>query len=222
MCLNDVMIMDQVLYKTDSSQCPDPIGMIPFWHETKDKWPTTQTCTGDNRRGGTVGCLRQTKDYSVFLFHFARCMLSAKTFDMECKNKNLSQMMGPTCEAFAVIDYANNYVSWKNECRQEMGEEVSDVTEASSGSIKPYTSNAGAQGKYRGWSGEGLELYHRIVELLEEQRKSQKHGVVFEGQLRKKWKEGGGRKRQRDGGDVEDAPRAPNHCRLFLEMKGLL
>ena len=58
--------------------------------------------------------------------------------------------------------------------------------------------------------------------VIEEQRKSQKHGVLFEGQLRKKWKEGGGRKRQRDGGDVEDAPRAPNHCRLFLEMKGLL
>ena len=32
------------------------------------------------------------------------------------------------CEAFAVINYANNYVTWRNECRQEMGEEVLDVT----------------------------------------------------------------------------------------------
>ena len=37
------------------------------------------------------------------------------------------------------------------------------------------TGNGGAQGKYRGWSGEGMELYHRIVELLDEQRKSEKH-----------------------------------------------
>ena len=61
--------------------------------------------------------------------------MSAKTFDMECKSKNLSLMMGSTCEAFAVIDYANNYVAWANECKQEMGEEVSDVTNVSTGSL---------------------------------------------------------------------------------------
>ena len=28
------------LYREDPSQCPEPISMIPFWHEPKDKWPT--------------------------------------------------------------------------------------------------------------------------------------------------------------------------------------
>ena len=46
---------------------------------------------------------------------------------------------------------------------------------------------------------------------------------MFEGQLRKKWKEKmAGRKRQREDGDGgEETPRAPNHLRLFLESKGL-
>ena len=62
--------------------------------------------------------------------------------------------MGSTCEAFAIIDYANNYVAWANECKQEVGEEVSDVTSGSTGSNRPYTGNGGAQGKCRGWSSE--------------------------------------------------------------------
>ena len=66
------------------------------------------------------------KDYSIFLGNFARCFLPAKSFDMECKTKSLSQMMGSTCEAFALIDYANNYVTWRNECKLENGEEMSD------------------------------------------------------------------------------------------------
>ena len=113
--------------------------------------------------------------------------MSAKTFDMDCMTKNLSQMMGSTCEAFAVIDYANNYVTWVNECKQEMGEEVSEVT--ASGWLAQQGLLGGAQGKYRGWSEEGMELYHRIVELLDEQHKSEKHGVMLEVQLRKRWKE---------------------------------
>ena len=107
----------------------------------------------------------------LFLFHlFARCFLLAKTFDMDCMTKNLSQMMGSTCEAFAVIDYAKNYVTWVNECKQEMGEEVSEVT--ASGWLAQQGLLGGAQGKYRGWSGEGMELYHRIVELLDEHFRS--------------------------------------------------
>ena len=72
-------------------------------------------------------------------------------------------------------------------------------------------------------AGEGLELYYRIVKLLDEQHKNEKHGIMFEGQLRKKWKEKmAGRKRQREDGDGgEETPRAPNHLRLFLESKGL-
>ena len=71
------------------------------------------------------------------------------------KTKSLNQMMGSTCEAFALIDYTNNYVTWRNECKQEMCEEMSDVSArsagsaGSAGSIRPYTGNAtGAQGKY--------------------------------------------------------------------------
>ena len=88
---------------------------------------------------------------------------------------------------------------------------------------RPYTGNGAAQGKYRGWSGEGLELYHRIVELIDEQRKSEKHGAMFESQLKKKWKEtAGGRKRQRQNEEDEgETRRAPNHLRLFLESKGI-
>ena len=198
--------------------------MIPFWNEPKEKWPTRLSVTAEVRRGA-VGCLRQTKDYSIFLGNFARCFLPAKSFDMECKTKSLSQMMGSTCEAFALIDYANNYVTWKNECKQEMGEEMSDISGGSTGSIRPYTGNAaGGQGKYKGWSGEGLELYHRIVELLEEQRKSEKHGVMFESHLKKRWRESGSRKRQRGDNGEEDSitRRAPNHLRLFMESKGIV
>ena len=165
---------------------------------TKDKWPSKQMAAGEVRRGAK-GC----GEYSIFLFNYARCFLSAKTFDMESKTKNLSQMMGSTCEAFAVIDYANNYVTWRNECRQEMGDEVLDITDGSTTSIRPYSGTNGGQGKYKGWSGEGLELlYHKIVELLEEQRKSDRHGAMFEGELKKKWKDqGGARKRQRSDDD---------------------
>ena len=153
---------------------------------TKDKWPSKQMAAGEVRRGAK-GC----GEYSIFLFNYARCFLSAKTFDMESKTKNLSQMMGSTCEAFAVIDYANNYVTWRNECRQEMGDEVLDITDGSTTSIRPYSGTNGGQGKYKGWSGEGLELYHKIVELLEEQQKSDRHSAVFEGELKRKWKEKG-------------------------------
>ena len=146
-------------------------------------------------RGNGVGRLGQTKPYSIFLLNFVRCFLSAKTFDMEHKTESFSQMMRSMCEAFAVIDYANKYVTWRNECRQEMGEEVSSLTDRVNGltwSIKPYTGDAVAQGKHKGWSGEGLELNHRIVELLDEQRKSEKHGVMFKGQLKKKVEGEGG------------------------------
>ena len=61
------------------------------------------------------------------------------------------------------------------------------------------------------------------MELLEEQRKTEKHGIMFEGQLRKRWKDRmAGRKWQREEGGVgEETRRAPNHLRLFLESKGL-
>ena len=106
-----------------------------------------------------------------------------------------------------------------------MGEEMSDVSAGSTGSIRLYTGNAtGAQGKHKGWSGEGLELYHRIVELLDEQRKSDRHGVMFESQLKKRWRESGSRKWQRGDNGEEDnvTRRVPNHLRLFMESKGIV
>lgn len=208
------------LYKEDSSQCPEPISMIPFWNHEKDKWPTKQT-VNDVRRG-SVGCLRQTKPYSDFIVNFARCFLSAKTFETECKTKSLSQMMGSTCEAFAVIDYANNFISWKNEIRQDMGEEVSDLSEeGSTQSIKPYTGGVSAKGKYKGWSGEGLELYDRVVELLEEQRKHDKHGNMFEVNLKNRWKDQVGRKRQRPDGEGPRNSAGTNRLKLFMEERGI-
>ena len=68
-----------------------------------------------------------------------------------------------------------------------------------------------------------MELYHWIVELIDEQQKSEKHGAVFESQLKKRWKEtAGGRKRQlQNEEDVGVTPRAPNHLRLSLESKGM-
>ena len=53
--------------------------------------------------------------------------------------------------------------------------------------------------------------------------KSEKHGKMFEAQLRRRWKEKTGRKRQRHAGDgEEDAPRAPNHLKHFLASKGIV
>ena len=70
------------------------------------------------------------------------------------------------------------------------------------------------------WGGDGTLSQD---ELLDEQHKNEKHGVMFEAQLRRQWKEKAGRKRQRHGGDgEEDAPRAPNHLRFFLASKGIV
>ena len=218
-----MLVIVAAIHKKDAGQCPDPEAIMPFLSSGKDKWPTKQAAVGDGRRG-VAGCLRQTKPYSDFLFNFARCFLSAKTFDMECKTKNLSQMMGATCEAFAVVDYANNYLSWKMEAMQREGEEMSGLSEGSAGSsqsAKPYTGAPGARGKYKGWSGEGLELYDKVVELLGEQRRHERHGAMFDVNLKKRWRDQSGRKRLRDDGSGAESGAGTNHLKMFLEERGI-
>jgi hypothetical protein len=127
-------------------------------------------------------------------------VVMAHTFNEYSDTKLLSYYMTPHLEAFLVVIYVNGYDSWKSEVLEESSsEEEGSPQEKRSGnkrsreqesppSTKPtkkFTENARGSGKYKGWNNDGLSLYNKIIDILEQQRaKNSEYGETYETTLR--------------------------------------
>ena len=154
--------------------------------------------------------MRETDAHADFLYHFARYVMLNTKFDTECGKMKLSQMIGPSLEAFAVASYLNHHDSWSDEIRRKMEREASDdgVSNISSDnrssgtetSKKLYTNNPREpQGKHRGWSERGKMIYNKIMKIIKEQRADVSNDQLrtFDDKLRTRWIRAGPKKRKR-------------------------
>ena len=78
--------------------------IIPFLGKKMEEWQLNGTRDRPEH-------LRECAEHLDLLFHFARCFKKANHFA-----KPISAYMGATCEAFTILDYANNYNCWLLEC----------------------------------------------------------------------------------------------------------
>jgi hypothetical protein len=135
----------------------------------------------------------------------------AKSFNECGHTKLLSSYMTPHLEAFLVVSYVNGYNKWKSKAMVDSSSDegrggspeksaggnkrpreedspapsLPSLSSVSMNSTKKFTENARGRGKFKGWTEEGLSLYNKIIEFLEQQRaKDSYYGESFETTLR--------------------------------------
>lgn len=164
---------------------PDPDLILGELNGPTKDWPVNDEERED--------WLREVPEYQTILFNFLKEVLSKDEFRAKSGRDLLSSYVPECLEAYVILAYVNGYDSWKEECERQAGilPPVDTVTTreavmggredgASSSSVsavsyvtagKRFTSKGRGSGKYKGWSDEGIELYNKLVEIIEKQRK---------------------------------------------------
>lgn len=124
-------------------------------------------------RGERLLCLRETDAHKEFLFQFAQSVTLLPHFIDWAAHKCLSEYMTSSLEAFAVLQYVNNYEEWNEDFMQASMDEAIKEKGKGRETKRKFTSITRGAGKYCGWSKEGIALYNDVRNRIAEQRKDE-------------------------------------------------
>src|SRR5210317_1131652 len=140
---------------------------------------------------GTISGLREKRElYTKFLRGYGKAVCG-RTFQLEAQTKTLSEFLPTSLEAFLVLCYENGYQMWKREAMRKKKEKEGNVGEEEEGTKDSgadkqdigfkFTSNARGAKRAEGWSESGLELFNKIFDEIDRQRKGvSTTGLAFE------------------------------------------
>lgn len=121
--------------------------------------------------------LRETTAHQDILFLFLKTVVLSDVFKRNATRNDLSRYVHFSLEAYIILTYVNGYEGWKEQMdvasSSSEASQQSVVSELTSASRRLYTNNARGKGKYKGWSAEGVKLFHEVADILEQQRKAE-------------------------------------------------
>jgi hypothetical protein len=177
---------------------------------------------GEQPPNGGLQGLRDAEDNACqsFCADFMECVVPKAEWKQRARKTQMSVLVTPTLEAFAVVVYKNACKKWEDIYRQEStnGDEETVTSSLSNGSERHlYTGDSKGSRKYEGWSAEGMKLYNNVLDLVTHQR--QRPGCTFDRNLIKRI--AGQPKRGKHADDANQAPRVKNNIDQLVQIIGV-
>lgn len=104
------------------------------------------------------------KNYVLFLDQFVRASIGCALFDSFVTNKRLSEFVGVTDEALALLMYENQEERWKDMAANGLAKSTKPGKYTDGGKSREKT---GRSRKGKGWSGEGIKRFNVLCKHVE-------------------------------------------------------
>jgi len=140
---------------------------------------------------------RYERGYLFFVANFVRVVVGCVVFDSCHKKKHISEFVGVTDEALALLLWENQENRWNDMVERGLHKSALEGKCTDGGKCR---ADSGRSRRGKGWSAQGIKRFNQLCRLVEADRdteaRKQFEVATLAAQIIRDYDEGGGRKRK--------------------------